>query len=69
VSPDRPRRTVRNLLQEARIPTWERERVPFIYCGDTLVCVPGVGIEQRFQATRGESSILPRWSRFQVAPR
>jgi tRNA(Ile)-lysidine synthase len=68
LSADRPRRTVKNLLQEARIPAWERERVPFIYCGETLVCVPGVGIERRFQATRGERSILPSWSRLQVPP-
>ena len=57
----RPRRTVKNLLQEAGIPAWQRERLPFIYCGDDLVCVPGVGVDCRFSAKRGEPSILPSW--------
>ena len=35
---ERPRtRSLKNLLQEARMPPWERERLPLIYCGDTLV--------------------------------
>jgi tRNA(Ile)-lysidine synthase len=58
---NRPRRTLKNLLQEARIPPWERERIPFIYCGDLLVCVPGVGVDHRFQAAAGEAAIAPMW--------
>ena len=58
----RPRRTVKNLLQEARVPPWERERVPFIYSGERLVCVPGVAIDWRFRARAGEVSIAPNWS-------
>jgi tRNA(Ile)-lysidine synthase len=57
----RPRRTVKNLLQEAGVPPWQRERLPFIYCGDELACVPGIGVDCRFQARGGEASILPRW--------
>ena len=57
----RPRRTVKNLLQEARIPTWERDRLPFIYCGEVLACVPGVAIDWRFRAGHGEPSIVPVW--------
>lgn len=59
---NRPRRTVKNLLQEAGLPPWERERVPFIYCGDALVCVPGVAIDWRFRAREGEVSVAPQWS-------
>lgn len=58
----RPRRTVKNLLQEAGIPAWQRERLPFIYCGSTLVCVPGVGVDHRFRAKKGEASVLPQWT-------
>lgn len=57
----RPRRTVKNLLQEAGVPPWERERVPFIYSGERLVCVPGVAIDWRFRARAGELSIAPSW--------
>jgi len=56
-----PRRTVKNLLQEAGIPPWQRERLPFIYCGDALACVPGVGVDAAFAAAGGEPSIRASW--------
>lgn len=56
-----PRRTVKNLLQEARITPWDRERLPFIYCGDALACIPGVAIDWRFMAAGSEASIKPSW--------
>ena len=59
-----PRRTVKNLLQEAVIPAWERSRLPLIYCGDTLVCIPGVGIDHRYRAAPGEPAIAPEWQLF-----
>jgi tRNA(Ile)-lysidine synthase len=59
--PGRPRRTVKNLLQEAGLPPWERERLPYLYCGETLVCVPGVAIDCRFGASHGEPALLPTW--------
>lgn len=43
-------RTLRNLLQERHVPPWLRERLPLMYCGDQLVCVPGVAIAADFQA-------------------
>lgn len=59
--PARPRRTVKNLLQEARMAPWLRRCVPFIFCGDDLVCVPGIGIDCHYQAQRGEPSFVPGW--------
>ena len=61
LDPSRPRRTVKNLLQEARLSPWARERLPFIYSGDTLACIPGVGIEWRFLAQHDEPSVEPVW--------
>jgi tRNA(Ile)-lysidine synthase len=58
---NRPTRTVKNLLQEASMPAWERERVPFIYAGDTLACIPGVAVDHRFHAGPGEPSIEASW--------
>src|SRR5208282_5967179 len=31
--PKRPRRSLKNLLQEARIPPWQRATMPLLYCG------------------------------------
>ena len=57
----RPRRTVKNLLQEAGLAPWERARLPYIYCGEQLVCVPGVAVDYRFQARSDEPAVVPLW--------
>jgi tRNA(Ile)-lysidine synthase len=59
--PERPRRTVKNLLQEARLPPWRRERLPFIFCGEALVCIPGIAVDYRYRARRAAPSIDPAW--------
>jgi tRNA(Ile)-lysidine synthase len=61
VDAKRPRRTLKNLFQEAGIPPWERKRLPLLYCGRELVWVPGLGVDARFLAARGVRSVVPRW--------
>lgn len=56
--PRRPRRTLKNLFQEAGIPPHERERLPLLFCEDDLVWVPGLGIDARF---RKKGGIVPKW--------
>jgi tRNA(Ile)-lysidine synthase len=55
--PRRPRRTLKNLFQEAGVPTWARERMPLLFCGKDLVWVPGLGVDVRYQG-RG---LAPEW--------
>jgi len=55
--PRRPRRTLKNLFQEAGVPSWTRERLPLLFCGDDLVWVAGLGVDARYQG-RG---LLPEW--------
>ena len=57
----RPRRSLKNLLQEARLPPWLRDRLPLLFCGDALVYVPGIGIDMAFGAARDEPGIEPGW--------
>ena len=52
---------MRNLLQEAGLPPWERERLPFLYVGNELVAVAGLGVDAGFRAAAGESGFLPLW--------
>jgi tRNA(Ile)-lysidine synthase len=59
--PKRPRRTLKNLFQEAGIPPWERDRLPLLYRGDDLVWVPGLGIDARFQAAIDAQGLVPEW--------
>ena len=57
----RPRRTLKNLFQEAGVPAWARRGLPCLYCGDQLVWVAGLGVDARFQARPGEDGVLPQW--------
>jgi tRNA(Ile)-lysidine synthase len=57
----RPRRSLKNLLQEARVPPWERGRLPLVFSGRDLVWAPGIGVDCAFQAARGEAAVQPTW--------
>ena len=65
--PRRPRRTLKNLFQEAGVPPWERERLPLLFSGDDLVWVPGLGIDARFQAPHGSEGMVPEWRSLSTA--
>jgi tRNA(Ile)-lysidine synthase len=58
----RPRRSLKNLLQESRIPPWERARLPLLFCGDALVWAAGIGVDCAFQASRNEAALRPGWT-------
>lgn len=68
LSPHGPARTLKNLLQEKNIPPWQRERWPLLYCGEELVCAPGLGIDAAYQAKASEPglqlSFLPQGMAF-----
>jgi tRNA(Ile)-lysidine synthase len=57
----RPRRTLKNLFQEAGVPAWERERLPLLYRGDELVWAPGLGVDARYVAAEKRSGWVPEW--------
>jgi tRNA(Ile)-lysidine synthase len=59
--PRRPRRTLKNLFQEAGVPPWQRDRLPLLFRGEDLVWVPGLGIDARFQASAGQHGVVPEW--------
>jgi tRNA(Ile)-lysidine synthase len=58
---NRPRRTLKNLLQEARVPPWERGLMPLFFCDDILVWAPGIGIDAHFVARAGEVGLCLTW--------
>jgi tRNA(Ile)-lysidine synthase len=57
----RPRRSLKNLLQESNVPPWMRERLPLLFCGGKLVWVAGIGVDCEFQARAGEPALVPGW--------
>ncbi|HUQ25838.1 MAG TPA: tRNA lysidine(34) synthetase TilS [Burkholderiales bacterium] len=59
--PRRPRRTLKNLFQEAGVPSWERERLPLLYCGDALVWAARLGIDEGWRAAPETFGWVPEW--------
>jgi tRNA(Ile)-lysidine synthase len=58
---NRPRRAVKKLLYDAQLPIWRRQELPFIWCGDELAAVPGIGVALAFQARPGEAAWRVDW--------
>lgn len=61
--PRRPGRSLRNLLQEAAVPPWERARLPLLWCGERLAWVGGLGVDVAFACPPGEEGLLPVWQK------
>jgi tRNA(Ile)-lysidine synthase len=58
---NRPRRSLKNLFQERRVPVWKRQRIPLLFCGGRLVWVPEIGIDWEFHAGAGEPGVQVSW--------
>ena len=59
IKPKTPRKTLKNLYQEADIPPWERQ-APLLYIGDELVAVAGIGLSYPHLTSTGRR-VLPEW--------
>ena len=57
----RPRRRVKDLFQEQGVPPWQRDRAPFLWSGERLVWVAGLGIDCAFRARDGAPGVTPLW--------
>jgi tRNA(Ile)-lysidine synthase len=58
---NRPTHAVKKLLQDARVPPWERGSLPLIWSGDELAAVPGIGVALAFQAAPDEAGWTVDW--------
>ena len=54
-----PRKTLKNLYQEADIPPWERQ-APLLYIHDELIAVAGIGVSYPHLVSKGRR-VLPEW--------
>jgi tRNA(Ile)-lysidine synthase len=59
----RPTKMLKKILHEERIELWLRSRMPLLYSGDTLVCIPGVGVAEGFQAQGDEQGWQINWQK------
>ena len=58
---NRPTRPLKQLLREAGIPPWLRDRQPLLYWNNQLVAVPGIGVAPAMQARDGEPGLEISW--------
>ncbi len=58
----RPSRTLKNLLREAAVPEWQRDRLPLLFRGERLAWVPGIGVAAEFACAPGMPGLVPAWS-------
>ncbi len=54
-------RSLKKVLQELNIPSWQRKRIPFLYYDDVLVAAIGYFVCQAFLAKKNEQSIAITW--------
>jgi tRNA(Ile)-lysidine synthase len=57
----RPRRTLKNLFQEAGVPPHERARLPLLCCGEDVVWAPRLGVDARYRAAAKARGLVPEW--------
>ncbi|AMC34644.1 hypothetical protein VN23_08505 [Janthinobacterium sp. B9-8] len=58
---DGPRRSLKQLYQEAAVPPWLRLNTPLVYLDGALAAVPGLGIDAAFRAGDGQQAFAPHW--------
>lgn len=63
----RPRRSLKNLLQEGGVAPWLRDRLPLVFCGREVAWAPGLGVDCAFQAAEDEAGLRPRWQLYAAA--
>jgi len=51
---------LKKLLQEWRVPPWERARLPLLYVGEAIAAVPGYCVCAPFAARAGEAGLVIR---------
>lgn len=61
--PFRTGKSVKKWMIELGVPRWEREAVPVLVAGETLLAVAGIGPEQTALAGPGERAVMVRWTR------
>lgn len=54
---------LKKLLQEANVPPWERDRIPLLYAGETLIAVAGLWTAKDFTVDSGETGWVLQWQK------
>jgi tRNA(Ile)-lysidine synthase len=60
-APNRPTRSLKHHYQALDVPAWERERLPLVFAGESLLFAAGIGMDCRHVVASGEERIVFRW--------
>ena len=52
-------KSLKHLFQQWQVPTWQRDRIPLIFCEDVLVAVVGYAYANGYVATEQEQGFIP----------
>ncbi len=63
LAPNRPRRSFKNLCQEAGIPAWLRPRLPVLRVGGEAAWIGEIGTAAELACGPGEEGVSPVWER------
>ena len=57
----RPTKKIKQLLQESDLPPWEREKLPLLFLGKDLVCVPTFGVHHAYEEKKSKMGLEITW--------
>ena len=57
----RPKRSLKVMLQNADLPSWQREQLPLIFMNELLVIIPNIGVDASLQASEDEMGLKVSW--------
>jgi tRNA(Ile)-lysidine synthase len=60
-APNRPTRSLKHHYQALDVPAWERERLPLVFAGESLLFAAGIGMDCHHVAAAGGERIGFRW--------
>jgi tRNA(Ile)-lysidine synthase len=63
LTPSQPRRSLKQLFQEAGVPPWDRRDLPILWCGADVVWIPDVGIAAEYRCDVGAQGWTVCWER------
>lgn len=62
LAPGAPTRTLKNLLREAAVPEWQRERLPLLFHGARIAWAPGIGVAAELACAPDAPGLVPDWT-------
>ena len=60
---NQPTRTLKSLLQDSKIPPWERAKIPLVMDANKVVAIPGFGVDFDYQVSTNEFGYSLSWDK------